>query len=229
MVKGTKENKFAIRIKNFYSNLKNVIFNKVIYVKGKERPKSYFGKKFIGLFVIFISYSLMILININTAENLIFNLLTFGNPFAFGNALILFYLVLSVLLNVDKLRQFIFEKNTLIKQIVIFSGLFTGCFLLFLLVDNIFQFNYMSFLLILAMVWLILQSSRFYTYSRKFSTKIESRIVSKYSIWRGFFTFLTPLFILGVLVILSWIFRSFIVFNTLDILGALNPIGSITC
>jgi len=84
----------------------------------------------------------------------------------------------------------------------------------------------MSFLLILAMIWLILQSSRFYTYSRKFSTKIEAKVVSKYSIFRNFIIFLIPFLILGILVIISWFFRAFIVFLTLDLLGTINPIGS---
>ncbi len=211
---------------NIYYNLKRVIFNKEIYVKGKEPPKSYFGKKFWGLFGIFLFFSFMIFFNINNPDNIFFQIVMFGNPFIFGNALIFFYFSLSLLFSVDKIRQFIFEKNTVIKQIVIFSGLITGWFFLFLIVDTLFQFNYMSFLLILAMIWLILQSSRFYTYSRKFSTKIEAKVVSKYSIFRNFIIFLIPFLILGILVIISWFFRAFIVFLTLDLLGTLNPEGS---
>ncbi|MCK4281145.1 MAG: hypothetical protein KAX10_03440 [Candidatus Lokiarchaeota archaeon] len=213
-------------MKNIYYNLKRVIFNKEIYVKGKEPPKSYFGKKFWGLFGIFLFFSFMIFFNINNPDNIFFQSVMFGDPFIFGNALIFFYFSLSILFSVDKIRQFIFEKNTAIKQIVIFSGLITGWFFLFSLVDTLFQFNYMSFLLILAMIWLILQSSRFYTYSRKFSTKIEAKVVSKYSIFRNFIIFLIPFLILGFLVIISWFFRAFIVFLTLDLLGTLNPIGS---
>lgn len=211
---------------NIYYNLKRVIFNKEIYVKGKEPPKSYFGKKFWGLFGIFLFFSFMIFFNINNPDNIFFQIVMFGNPFIFGNALIFFYFSLSLLFSVDKIRQFIFEKNTVIKQIVIFSGLITGWFFLFLIVDTLFQFNYMSFLLILAMIWLISQSSRFYTYSRKFSTKIEAKVVSKYSIFRNFIIFLIPFLILGILVIISWFFRAFIVFLTLDLLGTLNPEGS---
>lgn len=213
-------------MKNIYYNLKRVIFNKEIYVKGKEPPKSYYGKKFLGLFGIFLFFSFMIFFNINNPDNIFFQILMFGNPFVLGNALILFYFTLSLLFSVDKIRQFIFEKNTVIKQICIFSGLITGWFFLFLLVDTIFQFNYMSFLLILAMIWLILQSSRFYTYSRKFSTKIEAKVVAKYSVFRNFIIFLIPFLILGILVIISWSFRAFIVFLTLDFLGTLNPTGS---
>jgi len=215
-------------MKNIYYNLKRAIFNKEIYVKGKEPPKSYFGKKFYGLFGIFIYFSFMIFFNINNPDNLFFQIMMFGNPLAFGIVLILFYLTLSILFSVDNIREFIFEKNTVIKQMGIFSGLIVGWFFLFLFIDSIFHFNYMTFFLILAMIWLILQSSRYYTYSRKFSTKIEARVVSKYSVWRNFIIFLIPFLILGILVIISWFFRAFIVFLTLDILGAgeLNPKGA---
>ncbi len=214
-------------MKNIYLNLKKVIFNKEIYVKGKEPPKSYYGKKFWGLFGIFLYFSFMIFFNINNPDNLFFQIMMFGNPFIFGNALILFFFSLSILFSVDKIRQFIFEKNTVIKQIGIFFGLITGCYFLFFLIDTIFQLNYMSFLLMLAMIWLFLQSSRFYTYSRKFSTKIEAKVVAKYSVIRNFAIFLIPFLILGILVIISWSFRAFIVFLTLDFLGTINPIGSI--
>jgi hypothetical protein len=209
-----------------YNDFKKWLINKEIYVEGKEPPKSYFGKKFIPLFAVFIFYSFLIIFNINTSQELFFQILTFGNPFAFAVALMMFYLTISVLFSVDKIREFFFEKNTAIKQAVIFPLIVAGYFFMFLYIDDAFQFNYMSILLILAMMWLILQSSRFYTYSRKFSTKIEGRLVAKYSIWRNFAIFLIPLIIVGFLVIISWYFRTFIVFFALDILGPFNPSGA---
>lgn len=226
-----KVNSLKKKSKIAYSDFKKWLVNKEVYVKGKEPPKSYLGKKFYGLFILFIFYSFLIIFNINTGEDQvlqfqIFQLLTFGNPFAFGIALVLFYLTISVLFSVDKFREFMFEKNTVIKQVSVFSGIIAGFFLLFIYVDTSLQLNYMSFLLLLALAWLLLQSSRFYTYSRKFSTKIESKIVAKYSILRNFAIFLIPFIIVGFLVIISWYFRSFIVFFALDMLGPFNPSGA---
>ncbi|GAH88931.1 unnamed protein product, partial [marine sediment metagenome] len=91
-------------MKNIYYNLKRVIFNKEIYVKGKEPPKSYFGKKFWGLFGIFLFFSFMIFFNINNPDNIFFQIVMFGDPFIFGNALIFFYFSLSILFSMDKIK-----------------------------------------------------------------------------------------------------------------------------
>ena len=73
------------------------IFVQDLYVEGQEPTKSYFGeRKFFGLYAIFLTYSFLILIGINFPGEYL-NILTFGNPFAFGNALVAFFLALSIL------------------------------------------------------------------------------------------------------------------------------------
>ncbi|MHA1461420.1 MAG: hypothetical protein ACTSO8_08055, partial [Promethearchaeota archaeon] len=68
------------------------IFVQDLYVEGQEPSKSYFGeKKFYILYAIFLIYSFLILVGINF-PGLYLNILTFGNPFAFGNALVAFFL-----------------------------------------------------------------------------------------------------------------------------------------
>ncbi|MFX1487894.1 MAG: hypothetical protein ACFFBI_02015, partial [Promethearchaeota archaeon] len=85
----------------------------------------------------------------------------------------------------------------------------------------------MSYLLTLAMVWLILMSSRFYIYSRKFSTKIEARFIKKYSAIRYFFAIIIPFFILGILVVISLFYRTFLVFLSLEVFGPIDPSSAV--
>ncbi|MCK4781135.1 MAG: hypothetical protein KAT57_13130, partial [Candidatus Lokiarchaeota archaeon] len=85
----------------------------------------------------------------------------------------------------------------------------------------------MTYLLTLAMIWLVLLSSRFYIYSRKFSTKIEARFIKKYSVSRYFFAVIIPFFILGVLIVISLFYRSFLVFLSLDFFGPKDPSGAV--
>jgi len=58
-------------------------FIQELEVEGKEPQKSYcFERKFIGLYAIFVLYSLLILLGINFPGSYL-NILTFGNPFVF--------------------------------------------------------------------------------------------------------------------------------------------------
>ena len=94
----------------FYSDK---IIHQEVYVDGKE-PKSYsFHKKFWGLYGIFIVYSLLLISAINFPDSTWINILMLGNPFVFSNAIVTFFLALSILLSIDKLRIFIFEKKTI--------------------------------------------------------------------------------------------------------------------
>ena len=101
-------------IANVKKSLRNGIrriFVRDLYVEGQEPSKSYFGeKKFYLLYAIFLAYSFIILIGINYPGDYL-TVLTFGNPFVFGNALIGFFLVLSILYSNDSIRKFIFEKR----------------------------------------------------------------------------------------------------------------------
>jgi hypothetical protein len=64
-------------------------------------------------------------------------------------------------------------------------------------------------------------------YSRKFATKIEARFIKKYSILRRFFAIIIPFFILGVLVVISLFYRTFLVILSLEIFAASNPSSAV--
>jgi len=198
------------------SKVKTSFYDKIVhqevYIDGQV-PKSYSEKffgKFFGLYLIFILYSALLVVAINIPESNWIHFLMFGNPFAFSNTIVAFFLVLSFLFSIDKVRIFIFEKKTAIKQLILYIGLISLLYILFLYIST--GINFMTYLLALAMIWLILLSSRFYIYSRKFSTKIEARFIRKYSIIRRGLAIIIPFFILGVLVVLALFYRSFLVF-----------------
>ncbi|NVM34836.1 MAG: hypothetical protein HWN81_04525 [Candidatus Lokiarchaeota archaeon] len=213
------------KLSTFKSKVKTGFYTKIVhqevYINGQE-PKSYsFEKKFFGLYFIFIFYSLVLITAINFPESNWINILMFGNPFAFSNTIVAFFLVLSFLLSIDKLRIFIFEKHSAIKQLIFYCGLISSLYIFFLYIGT--GINFMTYLLTLAMIWLFLLSSRFYIYSRKFSTKIEARFIKKYSAPRYFFAVIIPFFILAILVIISLFYRSFLVFLSLDFFGSNDP------
>jgi len=210
------------KIKDTLQLIVRKIFIQELYVEGKEPQKSYcFERKFVGLYAIFAFYSLLILFGINFPGSYL-NILTFGNPFVFCNALVFFFLALSLLYSVDKIRVFIFEKYTAIKQIVLYIGMIT-CFYLISLFMYSINLNIISYLLALSTVWLVLLSTRFFMYSRKFATKIEARFITKYSAFRGFLAFIAPYLILGVLVLISLFYRGLLVFISLDFFGPFAP------
>ena len=215
-----KENIAKVK-KSLQQNIRK-IFVQDLYVEGQEPSKSYFrNRKFFGLYAIFLIYSFLILIGINFPGPYL-DILTFGNPFPFGNALVAFFLALSILYSNDKIRVFIFEKNSLIKQVVLYVGIISGFHLLFSFIYDI-NTNFISYLLGLSTLWLILLSTRFFMYSRKFATKIEAKFISKYSALRRFIAFVAPYFILGILVVMALFFRSLLVYISLDFLEPFAP------
>ncbi|MEE9379580.1 MAG: hypothetical protein V3V33_16265 [Candidatus Lokiarchaeia archaeon] len=225
----TFSSKQRVKLSAFKIKFKTRFYDKIVhqevYINGQE-PKSYsFEKKFIGLYLIFIFYSLVLIAAINFPDEGLINILTFGNPFAFSNTIVTFFLVLSFLLSIDKLRIFIFEKHSAIKQLILYCGIISSLYLLFLYIGT--DINFMTYLLTLAMIWLFLLSSKFYISSRKLSTKIESRFIKKYSATRYFFAVIIPFFILAMLVIISLFYRSFLVFLTLDFFGPNDPISAV--
>ncbi|MFX1389747.1 MAG: hypothetical protein ACFE9Z_06790 [Promethearchaeota archaeon] len=219
---GMKVNALKARVKKgFYDK----IIHQEVYLDGKE-PKSYsFEKKFWGLYGIFIIYSLILITAINIPESNWIQYLMFGNPFAFSNTIVGFFLILSFLFSIDRFRIFIFEEKTAIKQIILYLGLFTFLYLLFLYIGT--SINLMTYLLTLSMIWLILLSTRFYMYSRKFATKIESRFIRRYSIIRRLIAIIIPIFILGVLVVISLFYRTFLVILSLDIFASADPANAV--
>jgi hypothetical protein len=206
-------------LKAFY---KRVLF-KEIFVEGKEPTKSYaFDRKFIGIYSIFLFYSFMLLISLNFNEFIFLQIITFFNPFAFCNALVIFFLVLSFLYSSDKIRDYIFKKNSALKQTLMYISIIAGFYLLFTFVFTT-SINFMSYLLMLSTIWLVLYSTRFYMYSRKFATKLEAKIIAEYSPMRRFLALISPYFILGILVIISLTYRSLLVFLSLDFFGPFAP------
>ena len=221
----TKVFAFKSKVKKELKGFYDKIIHQEVYVDGQV-PKSYsFEKKFYGLYGIFIIYSLILIIAINIPGSTWIHFLMFGNPFAFSNTIVAFFLVLSVLFSIDKVRIFIFEKKTAIKQLILYCGLISLLYILFLYIST--NINFMTYLLTLAMFWLVLLSSKFYIYSRKFSTKIEARFIKKYSIPRYGLAIIIPFFILGVLVIISLFYRSFLVFLSLDFFGPIDPSSAV--
>lgn len=217
-----KPKEIIAKIKDTIHFIVRKFFIHELYVEGKEPQKSYcFERKFFGLYAIFVFYSLIILFGINF-PGFYLDFLTFGNPFVFCNTLVVFFLALSLLYSVDKIRLFIFEEYTAIKQIVLYIGMITVIYFIFLFLYSI-NLNFISYLLGLSTVWLVLLSIRFFMYSRKFATKIEARFIRRYSAFRGFLAFIAPYIILGVLVVVSLFYRGLLVFISLDFFGPFAP------
>jgi hypothetical protein len=217
---------FKDKIKKDYEKLKSYVIYRELYTKGKEPPKSFaFEKKFIGLYLLFAFYSFVLIIGINDPEHLIFVVFMFGNPFAFGNAILLFFLTLALILNIDKFRLFVFEKMTQVKQPLIFGAIIAVYYLIFSLYGT--SVNLIDYFLIFSMIWLILLSTRYYTLARKTSTKIEAKFISKYSYSRYLIALITPFIIMAILIIISLFYRSMLVFLALDFFGEKDPVNAV--
>ncbi|MHA2183759.1 MAG: hypothetical protein ACXAAI_02075 [Promethearchaeota archaeon] len=217
-----KLNKFSSIVKRqvsyFYSDK---LTHQEVYVDGKEPPSYSFKKKFYGLYGLFGVFSFLLIISVNISIDSNLSVLIFE----ISNTLVAFFLILSIIFSIDRIRVFIFEKNTLLKQVILYICLFSILFILSLTLAT--DVNFMSYLLSLGMIWLVLLSSRFYMYSRKFSTKIEARFIKKYSIPRYGLAIITPFFILGILVIISLFYRSLLVVLSLDLLAPFDPSGAV--
>ncbi|TXT66925.1 MAG: membrane protein of unknown function [Promethearchaeota archaeon] len=198
-----------------------------IYVKGgADPPKSFaFKKKFFGLYILFGLYSFILLWAIDDPNHFVVKLFTLGDPFYFGNALCSFFVTLALVLNNDKIRYFLFENHSVIKQIIIYPLILAGLYILFFFTSAFI--NYVSYLLALSLIWIILLSSRYYMFSRKMATKIEYSVIKKYSVLRNLVVSITPIIILIVLVTISFFYRGFLVILTLDFLSIYNPFDSI--
>lgn len=209
------------KIKNILKPIYQKLFIKEIYLEGKEPPKSYaFSKKFIGIYVLFALTSLLLLSLMNISE-IKFSPL-FEQVFLVGNAIVALFILLSFLYSNNKIRSFIFEKHSVIKQSIIYLG--AGfLFYFFFLVLFSTNLNLMTYLFLLSSIWLILLSTRFYMYSRKFATKLEAKLIAKYSTSRRFLAGISPYLILGSLILLALFYRLGLVFLSLDFLGSTNP------
>ncbi|MFX0106052.1 MAG: hypothetical protein ACFE75_11255 [Candidatus Hodarchaeota archaeon] len=220
-----KSKKLLSKIKTVLKPIYQKVILKEIYLEGKEPPKSYaFSKKFIGIYAMFFSISLILLIVMNISD-ITFSLL-FEQLFIIGNVIVALFIFLSLLYSSDKLRVFIFEKYTAMKQLIIYLGAGIGFYFFFRMLF-LFKLNLMTYLSFLSTVWLILLSTRFYMYSRKFATKLEAKFIAKYSLSRRFLAGITPLFILALLIVLALFYRVLLVFISLDFFGPHDPQGAV--
>ncbi|MFX0148772.1 MAG: hypothetical protein ACFE8E_13620, partial [Candidatus Hodarchaeota archaeon] len=216
-----KSKQILSKIKHKLIPIYHKIFIKEIYIEGKEPPKSYaFSKKFIGIYILFISISLILLTLMNISE-ITFPML-FEQIFLIGNTIVALFILLSFLYSNNKIRDFVFKEHSAIKQSIIYLGAGIAFYFLFLILFST-NLNFMSYLFILSTIWLILLSTRFYMYSRKFATKLEARLITKYSTTRKFLAGISPYFILGLLIILALFYRLVLVFLSLDFLGSTAP------
>ncbi|MGB5911888.1 MAG: hypothetical protein WBH31_11895 [Promethearchaeia archaeon] len=220
-----KSNNLLSKIKKFLKLIYQKVILKEIYLEGKEPPKSYaFSKKFIGIYALFLSISLILLIIMNISAITFSSF--FEQLFIIGNAIVALFILLSLLYSSDKLRDLIFEKHTGIKQLIIFLGAGIGFYLLFRMLF-LLKLNLLTYLYFLSTVWLILLSTRFYMYSRKFATKLEAKFITKYSPTRRFLAGISPYFILGLLIVLALFYRLLLVFISLDFFGPYDPQGAV--
>ena len=218
----TKIAAFKSRTSEKLKDYTDKLVHKEVYVDGQEPPKFYsFEKKFLGLYIIFIISSLVLILAINFSQNSFIDTIIF----TVSNAIVAFFLLLSGVLSIDKLRLFLFEGKTLFKQIIFYLALFTLLIPISFYIST--DINFITYLSIFAMIWLFLLSSRFYIYSRKFATKIEAKFIKKYSIPRYLVAIIIPFLILIVLVILSLFYRSFLVFLSLDIFSKIDPSAAV--
>ncbi|MBD3343213.1 MAG: hypothetical protein GF353_29220 [Candidatus Lokiarchaeota archaeon] len=223
---GTLSKRMEKKLEPTLKKIKNYIFRPKITIQGKEPPKSFaFSKKFLGVYLLFVFFSFMLILGINDPNNLIFRIIMFGNPFEFATAILLFFITISFLFSIDKFRLFVFGGNTILKQSLVYAGIIGGWTILFLIIST--TFNLVSFFLFLSMIWLILLSIRFYTLSRKISTKIEAKFISKYSSFRYAIAFILPFLIMAALVLISLMYRSVLVFVALEFFEPEDPQGAI--
>ncbi len=190
------------------------------------------GKKLVGIYFVFLIYNLLYITMANESTALkplqdIGWILTLGfvnNPYIFGNAITFFFIACGILYSVDKIRQTVFNKWY--AQVIFYVLVFTACYLLALAIysSGIYM---IPFLLMLSTLWLVIQSMMYYTSSRGFSTKIETRLVERYSKVRTAMAFIVPIIFVGIMLFLSWSYRFLWVTLALDITSIFNPSKSV--
>jgi hypothetical protein len=85
----------------------------------------------------------------------------------------------------------------------------------------------MPLLFILAMFWLIFQGTRLYVGARGFSTRLESKFLSRYSSLRYALVIIIPFTILIFLTTAVWAYRYFLVMLTLDLIALFVPVDGL--
>ena len=194
----------------------------------KNNTKIYWGKSFAGLLLVFFIYSLMLISNIKGSVevawiNILFYYLTLGNPYIMGVSMVFMFIEYMILFSNTKFKEIFFEsKKAWIIQILITLILVLSNFYIWkYFISN--GINVMPTLFVLAMFWLIFQGLKLFYGARTFSTKVESKIVSRYSPIRFLFVLMVPFIILIFLTLAVWSYRYYLVRLTLDLLSYLTP------
>lgn len=187
----------------------------------KDEKPSYLGRKMILLFGIFTFYSFIFFSLMNDLfKNTpiivqIFNFLCGDNPYIFGISLSISFIELGLILCNQTILNWMFGKFYALKHLILVSGMIFGNYFFARYIDDS-KINIYAILLILAMLWLIMQSVRIYWAARSGATRVEIKFSNTYSPIRYVIAQILPLLILGVLVFLSWLFRYGVVVYTLD-------------
>lgn len=225
--KGNRKVDYYQKIKSSLSTTKELFMGKS--KKQKKGTKIFFGKKFIGIIAIFLFYSLILMTQLKGTGssshffNVFVNIVTLGNPFIMGVSLVFSFITLMFLFSNTKFKEFIFSNNKgLLKRIILYISVIVIHFYFWNWQLNS-GLNIMPFLLILAMFWLIFQGLRLFFGARTYSTKVESRLLSRYSVLRYILTIIAPFFILGFLTVVVWSYRYGLVVLTLDLIPSWRP------
>ncbi len=201
-----------------------------LYLTGKSNHQKktteiFWGKKFVFLIIAFFLYSFVLISN---WDNYLFGIITLNNSYALSVALVFTFFVFSLIFLNTAFKRFIFGKYWFIKQAPLFFGVLYGSFFLWRWLINL-GWNLLPSLLILAMIWLIIQGVRVYDTSRRFASRVEARILKRYSSIVNILITLIPFFILIVLTVGVWSYRYGLVWFTLDIINFLggNPSSAV--
>jgi len=219
-----KKNKTA-HMKQFF-----IYFRELLLGRTKKQTQgeklTFLGKRMIGILFFFLLYSFVFFVRIGIdivpdsfLDNLLW-VLAFGDrePYILATAVTLTFIFLSLFCCNEKFLGWFFGKLYLLKHLIFIAGLTFGNYFLAQLLNSS-SFELYSFLLILAMIWLIFQSNRIYSAARAGATKIEKRFSENYSPFLYFLAFIIPFIIIGSLFFLTWIIRYGTVRFTLDILA----------
>ncbi|MHA1728991.1 MAG: hypothetical protein ACTSWY_09690 [Promethearchaeota archaeon] len=212
-----------MEIRDFFKKIKPYVLGRSKHQK--ESTKIFFGKKFGFILSLFLIYNL-ILINTMYIPEVVVNFITFGNPYTMGVALVFSFIIFALLFCNTRLKEFLFGKKTWLKQLLIIPLIIIGNFYLWRYLISI-GLNFLPILLIIGIFWLVYQGLRLFIGARSFSTKVESKMLKKYSTIRYFFVLFVPIVILVGLTVLTWTYRYYLIILTLDLFGMLNAEGSI--
>lgn len=225
-----KKNAFLTKVQQ-----KLIYFRELFLGRTKKQTQgekhSYLGKRMLGLIFFFLLYSFVFFARMNSDIesgsflDTLLTILSFGGAhlYTLATAVTFTFVMLSLACCNEKFLTWFFGKLYLLKHLLsVLLLTFGNYFLAQFLNDSSFELY--SFLLILAMIWLIFQSVRIYTAARSGATKVEKRFSENYSPFLYFLAFIIPFVIIGALFFVAWFIRYGTVTFTLDVLGKYYPV-----